>query len=337
MYQQVNKPKISVIIPIYNVEKYLRECLDSVINQTLKEIEIICVDDGSTDNSGKIIDEYARKDKRIKVVHKKNEGAGIARNIGIKIATGKYLSLIDSDDTYNLQMLNKLYNRAEQDQLDIVVCRSQAIDMRNNKIIKTDWTIKQQLLPNEKIFNYKMLPKYTFQWCIGWSWDKLYNREFVIKNKLEFQNLRHTNDAYFVFISLILATKISVINDILITHKKFTGTQLSETLDYAPMCFIKAIYKIKHKLEVINIYEENEQSFLNWCIDFCSWHYSRLSKNKYKIKLSINKIIKEFKILKKDKNYFYFDNYKKLQQLTFLYTKLSNKILSLLKSFIAKY
>ena len=87
-------PKVSVIIPVYNVEKYLRECLDSVINQTLKDIEIICVDDGSTDSSGKILDEYAQKDKRIKVIHQENQGLGAAHNVGIDLAKGEYIGFV---------------------------------------------------------------------------------------------------------------------------------------------------------------------------------------------------------------------------------------------------
>ena len=94
----MDNTKISVILPVYNVEKYLRQCLDTIIGQTLKEIEILCVDDGSTDNSAKILEEYAQKDQRVKVFTQKNAGAGAARNLGLRHASGKYLSFQDSDD-----------------------------------------------------------------------------------------------------------------------------------------------------------------------------------------------------------------------------------------------
>ena len=90
--------KISVIVPVYNVEQYLPQCLDSIINQTYKNLEIICVDDGSPDNSGKILDEYAKKDKRIKVIHQENQGVSVARNTGLDNATGKYIGFVDPDD-----------------------------------------------------------------------------------------------------------------------------------------------------------------------------------------------------------------------------------------------
>lgn len=112
--------KISVIIPIYNVEKYLKQCLDSIINQSLKEIEIICINDGSTDSSLKIIQEYMKKDSRIILINKKNEGLSAARNDGIKKSIGKYILHVDSDDWIEEESLSELYSYAEKNNLDIV-------------------------------------------------------------------------------------------------------------------------------------------------------------------------------------------------------------------------
>ena len=111
-------PKVSVIIPVYNVENYLRQCLDSVVNQTLSDIEIICVDDGSTDNSGKILDEYATKDSRIKVIHKENGGYGKAMNVGLDNAIGEYIGIVEPDDYIALDMYETLYNIAKEKDLD---------------------------------------------------------------------------------------------------------------------------------------------------------------------------------------------------------------------------
>ena len=114
------KKDISIIVPIYNSEKYLKKCIDSIINQTKKELEIILINDGSTDNSEKIIKEY--KDKRIKYIKNTNQGIGTTRNQGIKEATGKYLMFIDSDDYIENNACELLYNKAEKDNLDMVVC-----------------------------------------------------------------------------------------------------------------------------------------------------------------------------------------------------------------------
>ena len=113
--------KITVIIPVYNVEKYLKEAIEATINQTYKNLEIILVDDGSTDSSGKICDEYAKKDNRIKVIHQENRGMSGARNVGLECATGKYIMFSDSDDTFELNACEKLYNFIEKTNADYVV------------------------------------------------------------------------------------------------------------------------------------------------------------------------------------------------------------------------
>lgn len=116
------QPLISVVVPVYNVEKYLCRCVDSIINQTYKNLEIILVDDGSPDNCPKICDEYAKKDKRIKVIHKKNGGLSDARNAGIKISKGDYIGFVDSDDFINLEMYTKLYKIITENDADIAIC-----------------------------------------------------------------------------------------------------------------------------------------------------------------------------------------------------------------------
>lgn len=113
-------PKVSIIVPIYNVEKYLPQCIESVQKQTLKDIEIILVDDGSPDNSGKIADEYAKNDDRIKVIHQENKWLGGARNSGLKICTGEYISCLDADDYITSDFCEKLYNFSQKENLDIV-------------------------------------------------------------------------------------------------------------------------------------------------------------------------------------------------------------------------
>ena len=114
--------KVSVILPVYNVSDYLRQCMDSIVGQTLKDIEIICVDDGSTDDSLAILKEYEAKDQRVKVIQQANAGAGAARNKGLEIATGEYLSFLDSDDFVDVNMYEQLYLKAKAKDIDVVYC-----------------------------------------------------------------------------------------------------------------------------------------------------------------------------------------------------------------------
>ena len=125
---------ISIVVPIYNVEKYLKKCVDSIINQTYKNLEIILVDDGSPDNCGKICDEYSTKDKRIKVIHKKNGGLSDARNAGIEAATGKYIGFVDSDDYIKEDMYENLYNDMLKYDVDISICGYYEIFENKEKI-----------------------------------------------------------------------------------------------------------------------------------------------------------------------------------------------------------
>lgn len=115
--------KISIIVPVYNVEKYLSQCIESIINQNHKNIEIILVNDGSTDKSGDICDKYSLKDNRIKVIHKKNEGVSIARNTGLKVATGEYIAFVDGDDLVDKDIYTRLINVINNSKYDLVMCR----------------------------------------------------------------------------------------------------------------------------------------------------------------------------------------------------------------------
>ncbi|MGI6447875.1 MAG: glycosyltransferase family 2 protein [Methanobrevibacter boviskoreani] len=173
--------KVSVIIPIYNVENYLEECLDSIVNQTLKDIEIICVNDGSTDNSLDIINKYAAKDDRIIVIDQENGGHAVATNRGMDLAKGKYLYLMDSDDFVKTDALEKSYKLAEEKQVDFVLFQAINYDDDNDIYYKTE-QYSMERVANEvqdKIFNYKDLDGDLSFGITVTPWTKLYNRKFV--------------------------------------------------------------------------------------------------------------------------------------------------------------
>ena len=330
-------PKVSVIIPVYNVENYLRECLDSIVNQTLKDIEIILVDDGSTDSSLSICNEYAQKDNRITVLTQQNKGAGAARNKGLERATGDYLSILDSDDYFDLEMLEKQYNNAVNENLDISICRSQELNNITNETESTNWTIKQNYLPNKKVFNVYDMPKYIFNFAVGWSWDKLIKKQLVEKNKLRFQNLTSTNDMYFVFSALVLAKRISIVDEVLITRRRFTGNNLSASASHNkdPLCFLNALYALREKLIQTNMYKICEQSYVNFALHFYLWQLSTLNKKnrnllKKKFRTEIFKLVN---FSNKTQDYFYnMSEYSQILLLfpeLFLYKNFSQRIFSI--------
>lgn len=151
--------KISVIIPCYNVEKYLDKCMQSILSQTLSDIELICINDGSTDDSLKLLNQYAASDSRITVINKKNEGVGIARNCGLKLATGEYVYFVDPDDWLeNLEVLAKIYEKAKNENLDMLIFGGYSCRVGKTKITTAKGGYSLKYLPGkylDKVFHIK--------------------------------------------------------------------------------------------------------------------------------------------------------------------------------------
>jgi len=297
--------KVSVIIPVYNVEPYLKQCMDSVVGQTLKDIEIICVDDGSTDNSLDILREYAAEDSRIQIIEQKNAGAGAARNNGMRYATGKYLSFLDSDDFFEPRMLEKAYDLAEKDQADFVAYKSDQYHTDKNQFVLVNWVIRENEIPPYHPFNHRQMTGNVFKVFVGWAWDKLFLKEFVDKYHLTFQEQRTSNDMLFVFSAVALAKKISVVPVVLAHQRRDAKDSLSKTRENSWDCFYHALTALRDKLREEGLYEELEKDYINYALHFSLWNYNTLSeptKTKLKEKLEW---FKELGIEGKNKEYFY--------------------------------
>lgn len=298
---------ISVIIPVYNVEKYLRECLDSVVYQSIENIEIICVDDGSKDSSLAILQEYAAIDKRIKIFVQSNKGAGAARNYGMKEASGKYIIFLDSDDIYELDMLEKLYKKAEKYDLDVVVCGSDKFISNVNFSIANPGAIKKYLLPQLEVFSSVDVEKNFFMLFIWWPWDKLFKREYVNGLDIEFQQLRTTNDLYFIASAVLAANCISYIDEVLAHHRIGDKGTLSVTREKSWDCFKIALDKLKLFMKQKGLFERFERDFVNYCLHFSLWQLETLKGRSYILLYEqLRKYwLKNLEILDKPKEYFY--------------------------------
>lgn len=223
---------VSIIIPVYNVEKYLRECLDSVIRQTYKNVEILVIDDGSSDLSGKICDEYALRDTRIKVIHQENSGLSGARNRGIDLSSGDYLIFLDSDDYLEKDILEQLVIAIEKHKCDIAVSGIIYCDENKNILLKK--AVKEETIydKNEQIFN--LLTSYEINTM---AWGKLYNRNLF--NDLRYPLNKYHEDVYLTYKLLDKSKKTVVIPnmgfyyrqvDNSIIHSKFSIKHL-DSLD----------------------------------------------------------------------------------------------------------
>ena len=236
-------PKVSVIIPVYNVEKYLRQCLDSVINQTLTDIEIICVDDGSTDSSLAILEEYASKDDRIKILKQQNAGAGVARNNGIKVATGEYLHFLDSDDWIENDTYEKLYNLIAEKQCDFVKFKSYSYDDVSQEIVDQFFTNIGYLSEEKfnKFYNFEKDYK-TLILVSDAPWSGFYNTKFIKENNIYFDNLICANDVSFYYRCLVNAKNIYISDQRFVYYRINNSTSLIGIRAYNFDCQLK-LYK----------------------------------------------------------------------------------------------
>ena len=207
-------PAVSVVLPVYNVEGYLRGCLDSVRTQTLEDIEIICVDDGSTDGSGAILDEYAATDGRFRVIHQPNSGAGAARNRGLAEARGKYLFFCDADDRCEGCLFERTVETAERANADVVVFEYDRtyLDGRPAKHVRVGRDC------GSEPYAASELSSNLFQVIKMVPWNKLFRSEHIRRSGLLFQNLPRGNDIYFVCCAAALADRIVFLHERLYHH-----------------------------------------------------------------------------------------------------------------------
>lgn len=200
--ESTKKELVSIIVPVYNVEKYLRRCIDSIINQTYRNIEIIIIDDGSTDNSGKICDEYAKRDNRIKIIHQQNKGVSSTRNNGIEHANGKYITFVDSDDFIERKMIETIYNKIICENADIVICGVKSID-ENNNVINQSINTKENKFNNVNAIKVMLDEKLFYSVC----WAKLYKKKLF--NNIKFNpKIRIAEDMDVLYRVLYKSNKI---------------------------------------------------------------------------------------------------------------------------------
>lgn len=313
--------KVSVIMPVYNAEEYLGQALDCLVHQTLKEIEIICVDDGSTDQSGKILDEYAVMDSRVLVLSQEHSGAGAARNLGISYAVGEYLSILDADDIFEQNMLEDTYEKAKEDAVDICIFKSDEFieDIRYRTSRK--YFLLQHQLPDFTPFTYRDITGNIFRTFMGWTWDKLFRRAFIVTHDLKFQTLQNTNDMLFTFMAIVEAEKISILHKTLVHRRGGLKNSLSATREKSWDCFYQALLALREGLIRIGIYKEVEKSYINYALHFSLWHLDTLKMPAFEAlyeKLG-KEIFTELGISAHKKKYFWNqEEYKKYRQIKML-------------------
>lgn len=265
-------PKVSVIIPVYNVEKYLRECLDSVVNQTLKDIEIICINDGSTDGSLKILEEYAKSDERIKIIDKPNSGYGASMNLGLEAAISEYIGIVESDDFVEFYMFEKLYKTACANNLDLVRCRyyEYTTAENSNNLIENKWVPKNEI--------YCPLQEQAPFWQAPAIWCNLVKKELIEKNRIRFLETPGASyqDTSFAFKLYASSKRFMMIEDSLLHYRVDNINSSVNSTD-------KAFFVNKEYAEIVdfsfrqNLYPKVRKLIPKIKYGCYKWNYNRLS------------------------------------------------------------
>ena len=291
--------KVSIIVPVYNVEKYLRDCLESLINQTLTDIEIICVNDGSTDNSLAILEEYKLKDERIKIFSQENKGVSVARNLGIEKATGEYLTFLDSDDWLDLDACKILYKDAKEKNAEILLFPH--YHYKEGKLEKTqklqNFTSYLKNKTTDFITAYKELFGTAHTVC-----GKFYETFFLKQNNIIFPiNIKCGEDRVFYVSACMHSRKIAVLNEFLYYYRHYPENSLSKSLQNSISHVWESSMIIKRMISFSNFEEKKEiyKSFLEISFSGILLHQwiafhnrnSRTKNLKYYLKLE-----KEYKI-----------------------------------------
>ena len=273
----LQKIKVSVVIPVYNADKTLRQCLDDLLHQTLREIEIICVDDGSTDCSRTILSDYADRYANFTFLRQQHGGAARARNYGMSAARGEYLSILDCDDRFEPDMLERMVARADEVNADIVICGCDGFRDGSGRSVPMTWALDCSLLPKKDPFSYKDMPEKIFCFTYGWAWDKLFRMRFVRDNRLAFQTLDATNDMYFTFSALAEAERISVLKKVLVHQRLGRKDSVSESRHRNVDCFYYALTALRDRLIDDGIFDEVKISFKNWAVALSAWQLNTLT------------------------------------------------------------
>lgn len=269
--------KVSVIIPVYNMEKYLNECLDSIVNQTLKDLEIICVNDGSTDNSSKILKEYANNDSRINIINQENKGLASARNTGLEHVNGDYIYFIDSDDYIEITALEKLYNLSQEKNLDLIIFKLANFD---DKTKKTNYHYSDMpflLDIDREVFTYHDFEEYLFKVDVT-VYTKFFKKELIINDRFPDGLIFEDNAFYYDY---IFDAKRIFFLDTCLHYRRIRDDSIISLVDKNHTDIIEIYKVIYKKFKDRKIYDKYREKLFMRKIDSIYYRFTTINP-KYK-------------------------------------------------------
>ena len=308
-------PLVSVIIAAYNCDKYINQCIDSLLNQSFKNFEIIVVDDGSTDRTYSILNEYKTKNKNLYIYRQKNKYAGVARNNGLSRAKGEYVLFLDADDFFEPNMLMLAYQRAKSVDADIVVFKGREYNDVTKEFKNCRFPLSPELFPNKAVISAGEFGEKLFQANSCIAWNKLISKKFIDNVGVKFSSTKSSNDTVFIYTLLSLAKRITLVNEILVNYRTGNPNSLQRSKAKSWECICIAFFQLKKKLIESGQYESQKRTFINKALQANLYYLSTIDdKTRAIMECSLNN--KYFKLLDINKyaevpNFIYNKNFRK--------------------------
>ncbi len=269
---------VSVVVPIYNAYNYLETALDCILDQTLREIEVICIDDGSTDHSLEIIKKYHERDSRVRIVTENNAGASTARNKGIARVRGEYTIFLDADDIYEPTLLEKLYNLAIKEKLDVAISRYDIYNSKTGKFTPAIDEAHGDIYAHGAVVSKNECPAYIFESTTGYIWNKLFRTAMIKEKELTFApELYIFEDVHFVCAALSFADRVARVEEVLIHHRVYSDQSRAKLFRKYYNLVPEVYLKIKEFLMHNGTYIPLNLSYLNLSASRCFKIYNLLS------------------------------------------------------------
>lgn len=271
--------KVSVVVPVFNTEKYLVECLDSLLDQSLTEIEVICVDDGSTDGSLDILRQYEKKDARVRVICQENQGQGKARNTGAQHAIGQYLYFVDSDDWLDKRAIELMYLQSSKMQSDLCFCGLLRYDQQTKKILENKYySVDKYKLAQKEVFNYKDIKDGLFE-KFGPSF-KFYKTDFYRSKNLHFEEGVHYEDVGAHVAAVLAAERMTYIDDSVYYYRiNRPGSTMTEKMNLKKIDDVSVYLKTVHSLlKEKGVLEELKEFYLRFVVEQVQFHQKRFAE-----------------------------------------------------------
>ncbi len=271
-------PAISVIVPVHNGEDHVRDCLESILRQTLTDFELIVVDDASTDGTRAIVEGFVRQDTRVTCVGGPGSGsAGAARNVGLALARGRFLAFLDADDLFAPQLLAELYRRAVADDADVAITGFRVFDERTGDLAPADWGLRLERFPQRRPCSPGDLGDHLFLVTNPAPWNKLFRTDFIRGRGLRFQELRRTNDAYFTYMAIAEAERITHVDRYLVDYRVGNQASLQGSVQETPLDFVDALEAMRNRLVETGTFAALERAFVNKALELCLTNLKRCS------------------------------------------------------------